>query len=237
MTRSCRSAWLGRVDYARALALQSELAAARQEGRTGDVLLLLEHPPVITLGKVAKESNLRLAPAKYAELGIEVHQVDRGGDVTYHGPGQLVGYPIVALKEHRQDVKWYLERLEAVLIDALAAFDLKASRDPGFTGAWIGDRKIAAIGVRVEKWVTRHGFALNVNTDLAAFDLIIPCGIRDRGVTSIRAELGHEVELAKVAAEVSRSFGRLFGYQVFHEAQAGQDGASPEALLQAIARR
>ncbi|HLG42184.1 MAG TPA: lipoyl(octanoyl) transferase LipB, partial [Planctomycetota bacterium] len=190
MTRACRSVWLGRVGYAQSLELQRELSIARQEGRTADVLVLLEHPPVITLGKIAKASNLRMESAKYAELGIEVHQVDRGGDVTYHGPGQLVGYPIIALKEHRLDVKWYLERLEAVLVDSLAAFGLEAHRESGFTGAWIGERKIAAIGVRVEKWVTRHGFALNVNTDLSAFDLIIPCGIRDRGVTSIRAELG-----------------------------------------------
>lgn len=227
----CRSTWLGRVPYADGLALQKEVCAARQEGTTGDWLLLLEHPPVITLGKLADRSNLLLSRGRYAQLGIEVYDIDRGGDVTYHGPGQLVGYPIVNLKEHRQDVKWYLERLEEVLIDALSRFGLQAERREGYTGAWVGDRKIAAIGVRVERWVTRHGFALNVNTDLSAFDLIIPCGLRKWGVTSMRTELGREVELPLVAEEIARSFGRAFRYQVKHEAKADRGRATAEALL------
>lgn len=227
----CQSAWLGRVAYADALALQKEISVARQQGKTGDWLLLMEHPPVITLGKVADRAHLRLPLERYAQLGIEVHDIDRGGDVTYHGPGQLVGYPIVNLKDHRQDVKWYLEKLEAVLIDTLSRFGLEAERHEGFTGAWIKERKVAAIGVRVERWVTRHGFALNVNTNLAAFDLIIPCGLRDRGVTSMRTELERDVELPLVAEEISRSFGRVFGYQVKHEAKANRKRANAEALL------
>jgi lipoyl(octanoyl) transferase len=227
----CRSVWLGRVPYGEGLALQKELCAARQEGKTDDWLLLLEHPPVITLGKMADKAHLRLPPERYAELGIEVREIDRGGDVTYHGPGQLVGYPIVNLKEHRQDVKWYLEQLEAVLIGLLSEFGLAGGRREGFTGAWLADRKVAAIGVRVERWVTRHGFALNVNTDLEAFDLIIPCGLRDWGVTSMRTELGREVDLGEVAAAASRSFGRVFGYQVRHEAKADRYRKTAEALL------
>lgn len=217
--KPCRSVWLGRLPYARALDLQKRISALRQADRVPDTLLLLEHPPVITLGKVAKATHLRASAETLRRRGIKVLKVDRGGDITYHGPGQLVGYPILNLQDHRKDVKWYLERLEETLIDCLAGHGVAAGRRPGFTGVWVGEEKIAAIGVRVERWVTRHGFALNVNNGPEGFDLIIPCGISDGGITSLRTLLGRELELPHVAACVAKSFGRTFNLDVAHENQ------------------
>jgi lipoyl(octanoyl) transferase len=182
---------LGRVPYAEALALQDRLVARRRAGDIPDTLLLLEHPHVITLGTSAHRENILIDDAAGALLGIDVVQTGRGGDVTYHGPGQLVGYPILDLKPDRCDLHHYVRSLEEILIRALATFGIEAGRKHGLTGAWVGDDKIAAIGVRVSSgWITSHGFALNVTTDLAYFDSIVPCGIRQFGVTSIQRVTG-----------------------------------------------
>jgi lipoyl(octanoyl) transferase len=178
----------GRVPYRAALAWQRGLAEERIAGRRDDLLLLLEHEPVVTLGRIAESANL-LRPE-----GIDVVEVERGGDVTYHGPGQLVGYPILDLAGYRQDLHWYLRTLEDALIIALARLDIAAGREPGRTGVWTSGRKIASIGVHVKRWVTWHGFALNVTTDLAAFDRIVPCGIPGVVMTSVEREGGRATE-------------------------------------------
>jgi lipoate-protein ligase B len=179
---------LGVVPYGEALELQRALAEDRIAGRIPDSLLLLEHPPVITLGRGWKQSSLPIDPDALRRRGIEVFEIERGGDVTYHGPGQLVGYPIIDLQQHRPDLHWYLRQLETVLIGALAAFGIAAERSTGHTGVWTSGRKIASIGVHVKRWVTWHGFALNVTTDLSPFSLIVPCGIPDVVMTSIAEE-------------------------------------------------
>ncbi len=182
---------LGRSDYLPSLELQRQLCRARIEGRLQhDLLLLVEHPEVITLGRGTRPSSLPLEPSRLVSLGYQVHQVERGGDVTYHGPGQLVGYPILNLANHRLDLHWYLRQLEQALITALHSFGIAGRRRQGLTGVWIEDRKVASIGVHVKRWVTFHGFALNVSTSLERFDAIVPCGISDVTMTSIAAELG-----------------------------------------------
>ena len=181
---------LGTLPYGEALTLQRRLAEDRLAGRLhDDLLLLVEHPPVVTLGRGTRESSLPLDPEALRRRGIEVFEVERGGDVTYHGPGQLVGYPILDLREHREDLHWYLRRIEEALIRALATFGIPAERNAGYTGVWTRRRKIASIGVHAKQWVTWHGFALNVTTELSAFDLIIPCGIPGVVMTSIAKEL------------------------------------------------
>ncbi len=181
---------LGLRDYAEALSFQRDLAAARLAGRVAhDVLLLVEHPPVITLGRSSKAAHLLASPEALASRGVALHEVERGGDVTFHGPGQLVGYPIVDLTGHKQDLHWYLRQVEEVLIQAVGTLGLHAERNPGKTGVWTGGRKLASIGVHARQWVTWHGFALNVTTDLAYFDLMVPCGIADVTMTSVAAEL------------------------------------------------
>jgi len=176
----------GRVPYREALAWQRSLAQARIEGRLEhDLLLLLEHPPVVTLGRTARDRHLLDA------TGIDVVEVERGGDVTYHGPGQLVGYPILDLTRYRTDLHWYLRTLERSLIEALAEMAIPAARNPGYTGVWSRGRKIASIGVHVKQWVTWHGFALNVTTDLSQFDRIVPCGITGVEMTSVQRETGN----------------------------------------------
>ncbi len=189
---------LGRVAYARGLELQEQLVAERQAGRVPDQLLLLEHDPVFTLGRNARSENVLLPAEALRERGFEVFETGRGGDVTYHGPGQLVGYPILDLSPDRRDVHRYVRDLEEVMMRTCADYALAASRVAGLTGTWLGDEKIGAIGVRIARWVTSHGFAFNVGTDLAAFDLIVPCGIRERGVTSLERRLGHPVPLDEV---------------------------------------
>lgn len=182
---------LGRRSYGEVLDLQRDLCHQRIAGEADeDILILVEHEPVITLGRGTRPESLPLAPAEIERRGIRVFEVERGGDVTYHGPGQLVGYPIVDLRQHREDLHWYLRRLEAGLIDALGNLGIRAGTNPGLTGVWTGGRKIASIGIHVKQWVTFHGFALNVNTDLSYFDLIVPCGIRDVIMTSVATELG-----------------------------------------------
>lgn len=205
----------GLTAYGEALALQRQLVQARSDGElTDDVLILLEHPRVITLGRGARVSNLRASTEVLAGLGVQVQEVERGGDVTYHGPGQLVGYPLVDLGRHKKDLHWYLRQLEEVLIQALGTFGITAGRVPGYTGVWVDDRKIASIGVHVSRWVTSHGFALNVTTDLADFDLIIPCGIEAVKMTSVERETGRAHSIVKVGDKVARSFAEVFDLTV-----------------------
>jgi len=211
---------LGRRDYVSVLHLQRALCRARLAGHIRqDLLLLVEHQPVVTLGRGTKPDSLPVSPSDLVARGITVHEVERGGDVTYHGPGQLVGYPIIDLQAHRPDLHWYLRTLEAALIDALASLGVAGERVDGLTGVWVGDRKIASIGVHVKQWVTFHGFALNVTTGLDAFDLIVPCGIKDVVMTSLAHELAwnddpsslwRETE-SVVAGAVARAF-RLAPY-------------------------
>jgi lipoate-protein ligase B len=182
---------LGRRGYAEVLELQRSLCRRRMDGEiTEDVLLLVEHEPVITLGRGTRVPSLPLPRAELERRGISVFEVERGGDVTFHGPGQLVGYPILDLREHREDLHWYLRHLEGALMGALAALGIEAGRNPGLTGVWTRGRKIASIGIHVKQWVTYHGFALNVSTDLDYFDLIVPCGIQGVVMTSVAQELG-----------------------------------------------
>jgi lipoate-protein ligase B len=208
----CRWRDAGRLPYAEALALQKETVRRRVAKEIPDTLILVEHPPVITMGKMAKQEHI-----VGRREGVEVVTTPRGGDVTYHGPGQIVGYPIVDLTAINLDLKKYLERLEEVMIRAVAAYGIQAGRQPGMTGAWVGDRKIGAIGVRVEKWVTSHGFALNATTDLSGFDLIIPCGLLGKGVTSIARETGRDVDLDELRRSVAAIFGKVFGRRMIHE--------------------
>ena len=182
---------LGRRPYGEVLELQRDLCRRRVAGETADdLLLLVEHDPVYTMGRSTRPTSLPVAPEELRRAGTEVYEVERGGDVTWHGPGQLVGYPIIDLRRHREDLHWYLRELEGALIDALATLDVPAARSPGLTGVWTRGRKIASIGVHVKQWVTLHGFALNVTTDLTAFGRIVPCGIQQMEMTSVSKELG-----------------------------------------------
>ena len=204
---------LGVMPYGEALTLQKKLVADRQLGTVPDLLLLLEHPHVVTVGVGARRSlkNLLVSESVLRESGVELHQAPRGGDVTYHGPGQLVGYPILDLRPDRCDVHRYVRDLEEVLIRTAGAFGVQASRDSGLTGIWVGNDKLAAIGVRVSRWVTSHGFALNIGTDLGYFDLIRPCGIEGRGVTSLARLTGVPVQIGEVASVIVEEFEAVFG--------------------------
>jgi lipoyl(octanoyl) transferase len=219
---------LGVVSYAEGLALQRALVEDRKAGRISDVLLLLEHPHVITLGVKtdSARSHIVASPEVLAASGVEVHETGRGGDVTYHGPGQLVGYPVIDLKPDRCDVHAYVRDLEELMIRVCADFGVTARRLNGLSGAWVdtprGPEKIGAIGVRISRWVTSHGFAFNVNTDLDFFRLIVPCGIAEHGVTSLQAVLGRSIPLAEVEDAFVSRFCELFG----REARQGEDGAS-----------
>lgn len=181
---------LGHQPYAEVLDLQRTLCRRRQAGElSDDLLLLVEHEPVVTLGRGTRAQSMPLSAAELERRGIGVYEVERGGDVTFHGPGQLVGYPILDLRNHREDLHWYLRSLETALVEALRELDIAAGCRPGLTGVWTGGRKIASIGVHVKQWITYHGFALNVYTDLSYFDLIVPCGIAGVAMTSVAAEL------------------------------------------------
>jgi len=216
---------LGTVDFADAHRLQKELLAKRIAGEIGDAVLLLEHPAVLTMGRSASEEHL-LASAEVLEArGISVHEVGRGGDVTYHGPGQLVAYPIIDLKPDRRDVRKYMWSLEETMIRTCADFGLSATRVEGLNGAWIGERKVGAVGVRISRWVTMHGLALNANPDLADFDLIVPCGIRDKTVTSLSAELGRTVGVVDVAGPLARNLAELYETEIVWQ-DALPDGLS-----------
>ena len=206
--RSCCVTNLGRIDYARALALQAELVAQRKRGEIPDQLLLLEHPHVITLGRNGQAENLLASEEVLSRAGIQYHPTDRGGDITYHGPGQLVGYPILDLRDWKRDVVGYVRAVEQVLIDTLGDFGIIAGRVQGCTGVWVDHAKIAAIGVHISRWVTSHGFALNVNTDMSYFQYIVPCGLT-KPVTSM-AKLGVQTNLEEVAERLADHFCRIF---------------------------
>ncbi|MEM9190660.1 MAG: lipoyl(octanoyl) transferase LipB [Myxococcota bacterium] len=211
---------LGRRRYGAVHDLQKRLVEARSRGEIGDVLLCVEHEPVITLGRGGNRANLRRSEAELRSLGVEVEPVGRGGDVTYHGPGQLVMYPILDLKPDRKDVRKYVASLEETMIRTATDYGLIAGRISGLNGAWIEDRKVGAVGVRISRWVTMHGLALNVSTPLVQFDLIVPCGISDKGVTSLEAELGRPVSFDEVTEAAVRHFAAL------HESRATwRDGA------------
>jgi lipoyl(octanoyl) transferase len=197
---------LGRIPYAEAHALQERLVVARKEGRIGDVLLLLEHPKVITLGRAAKPEHVLLDAERLSAQGYERFEIGRGGDVTFHGPGQLVAYPIVDLAPDRQDVRKYVRWLEETMIRVCADYGVTATRSEGFNGTWVGDRKVGAVGVRISRWITMHGFALNVNTQLSDFSAIVACGIRGRGVTSLQELVGRELSMHEVEAQTAQHF-------------------------------
>jgi lipoic acid synthetase len=222
---------LGQQPYQSVLRLQHQLVAARMQGAIDDTLLLLQHPPVITLGRRGDEENILVSKERLAELGIQVHRVERGGDVTYHGPGQLVGYPILDLRQHRTDVGWYMHCLEEVLIRTLADFGIAACRLPGSIGVWVDERtKIGALGVRVENWITYHGFALNVGQDLTHFQLIVPCGLANIGVTSMDEVLGQPVDMASVRERASEHFCAVFALRA-SEASLEELLPRPQAQL------
>ncbi|NNE18740.1 MAG: lipoyl(octanoyl) transferase LipB [Myxococcales bacterium] len=205
---------LGTIDYAEAHRLQKELQGQRVRGEVDDIVLLLEHPPVLTMGRSAKAQHVLAAPEILAARGIQVHEVGRGGDVTYHGPGQLVAYPIIDLKPDRKDVRKYVASLEETMIRTCADLGLAAGRVEGLNGAWIGDRKVGAVGVRISRWVTMHGLALNVSSDLREFEMIIPCGIQGKDVTSLSAELGRAVQVGDVSEPLAQHFAALYDADV-----------------------
>ena len=203
---------LGRIPYADALALQRSLVEDRRAGRIDDLLLLLEHPHVLTLGARGDggRSHILATPDALVSRGVEVHEAGRGGDITYHGPGQIVGYPVMDLQPDRCDVHRYVRDIEEVLIRTASDYGVEAGRVEGLTGVWVGREKLAAIGVRISRWVTSHGFALNVTTDLEYFNLIVPCGLADRRVTSLAQLLGHPVDRIEVEDRIVAHFGDVF---------------------------
>lgn len=209
--KTCSLIDLGLTPYDESLMLQRRLATLRADDRLGDVLLLVEHPPVITLGRAGQKAHLRVPEPSLAALGIEFFEVERGGDMTYHGPGQLVGYPILDLAEHGRDLHRYLRQLEEVLIMTISGFGITAGRSLGRTGVWVGEEKIASLGIHVSRWVTRHGFALNINMDLAPFELIVPCGIQGAKATSMTQELARPISVREVMAALIERFEVEFG--------------------------
>jgi lipoyl(octanoyl) transferase len=215
------SVWLVNLDtvpYADALALQHRIVEARKRGALHDTLLLLEHPPVFTLGRNANDSHIIVSPDFLKQNGIDVFRVERGGDVTYHGPGQLVGYPILDLHHYRLDVGWFVRSLEEMLMRTLTDFGIAAKRIDKLAGAWIdtpnGETKIAQIGARIEQWITYHGFALNVDPNLTHFEYIVPCGIADKAVTSMARVLNRSVEMHEVRKKIAARFGEAFGAEM-----------------------
>jgi lipoate-protein ligase B len=216
--------WLVNLDvvpYADALVLQHRIVEARKRGALNDVLLLLEHPPVFTLGRNARESNILASRETLQRNGIDVFRVERGGDVTYHGPGQLVGYPILNLHQFRLDVGWFVRSLEETLIRTLADFGLRGKRIEKLVGVWLdtptGDAKLVQIGARIEQWITYHGFALNVDPNLAHFDLIVPCGISDKAVTSLVRVLNQPIEMRAVRERVAARFAETFDVELIRQ--------------------
>ncbi len=210
--RSLNYCDLGVIDYQEAWDLQKETLNLRVEQKVNDTLFLLEHPHTYTLGKVADKKNLIGSEDFLSENKISVFDIDRGGDITYHGPGQIVGYPIIDLKNWKQDTHKYLRALEEVIIKTCADYGLEGIRDSRYTGVWVGDKKIAAIGIKVSRWVTMHGFAFNVNTDLGFFSGIIPCGITDKGVTSLKNELRKTMHVSEVKEKLKNNLKEIFDY-------------------------
>ncbi len=203
---------LGLIDYKEAWDLQKEIVELRHKNKVQDILFLLEHPHTYTLGKVADKKNLVSSEEYLNKNNISVYDIDRGGDITYHGPGQIVGYPIIDLNEWQKDTHKYLRSLEEVIIRTCGSYSITGFRDPKYTGVWIENRKIAAIGIKVTRWITMHGFAFNINTDLSLFSGIIPCGIIDKEVTSLQKEVGREIGLAEVKSLLVKNFKEVFGY-------------------------
>lgn len=215
----CLSVDLGLIGYAEAWALQKCVVAARKAGAIGDVLLLCEHPHVITLGRNGKREHLLASDRALRQMNVEFFATNRGGDITYHGPGQVVGYPILNLAALRRDVVWYVRQLEEAMIRATADFGIEAGRVGGKTGVWVrtpqgNEEKLAAIGVHISRWVTSHGFAYNVATDVRYFDLIVPCGIADRQPTSLEKLLGRSVGRAEATERIAGHFGNVFGLEM-----------------------
>jgi len=218
---------LGLVPYDEALALQRALVDERQRGQLDDLLLLLEHPHVLTLGVRGDggRRHILASPDQLAGRGVDVHETGRGGDITYHGPGQLVAYPILDLRPDRQDVHRYVRDLEEVMIRLSAGYGLAAGRIAGLSGTWIGDRKIGAVGIRISRWITSHGIAFNVTTDLSYFDLIVPCGIADKSVTSLARELGREVAMWEVEDRFAERLAEVFDRDLVESPDSGWDVA------------
>lgn len=202
--------WLGEVEYERAWRLQRELAALRTDRTTGDILLLLEHPPTITLGRGAKEEHILASRETLRERGIAVHAIDRGGDVTYHGRGQLVGYPIFHLGDHKKDIHWFIRQIEEAVILTLQEWGVRGERFPPHTGVWVGREKVAAIGIKVSRWVSTHGFALNVSADVRDFEVIVPCGIQHYSVTSLQRVLHRAISVEETLLPIARAFAGCF---------------------------
>ncbi len=203
---------LGLIDYKEAWDVQLKFHEKRRLNQISDLLFLCEHPNTYTLGKVAEKKNLLYNEEELTEKGINVFEIDRGGDITYHGPGQIVGYAIINLENWKKDTHLYLRALEETLIETCKSFGIESGRNSAFTGVWIDNRKICAIGIKVSRWITMHGFAFNVNTDLELFDGIIPCGIQDKKVTSLKAELNEEIDLLKTEKIIVEKFSNLFSY-------------------------
>jgi len=220
--RRCELRDLGRLEYGQAFALQRDLVGERQRGEIPDQLLLVEHPHVITLGRNGKMHNLLAGEDALRRAGVAFCETDRGGDITYHGPGQIVGYPVFDLREWKRDVVAYVRAIEQALIEALAGFGIAAGREDGATGAWVAGRKIAAIGVHISRWVTSHGFALNVTTDLSYFQYIVPCGLA-KPVTSMAAELGSAPSRDAVAAALAGAFARVFELDMVETVKVTQE--------------
>lgn len=217
---------LGRTRYAEAWELQRQLFDLSLKGVVGDLLLLTEHEPVYTLGKGGDENHLLASDAELSRDGTEVFRIDRGGDITYHGPGQIVGYPIINLQHFTPDIHWYLRQLEEVIIRSLASYGISGEREEGLTGVWVRGEKIAALGVKVSRWTTMHGFALNVSTDLRKFARIIPCGIFHKGVTSMELSANRKISLSEVEKSLVESFAEVFGCTAVT--------VSPEALKEKV---
>jgi lipoyl(octanoyl) transferase len=216
----CHIEQLGLVDYASALNLQKDKVTQRKAGAIPDTLLLLEHPHVYTLGRNARRENILMPVEWLAARGAQVLETDRGGDVTYHGPGQLVGYPILDLTQHRRDISWYMRSLEEVFIRAARDLGIEAGRSAGAPGVWVGNDKLVAMGVHLSRWVTSHGFAFNVNTDLRYFEWIVPCGLEGKGVTSLAKLLGHPVEMEAATERVVEHFGTVFGVDIVNSQES-----------------
>jgi lipoyl(octanoyl) transferase len=250
VTQSEKTCWvvdLGLLPYGPACELQRRLVAARKVAEVSDALLLCEHPHVITLGRNGQRQNLRASKHLLEQMNVEFHLTDRGGDITYHGPGQIVGYPILDLAAHRRDVRWYVSQLEEAMMQATTDFGVATNRVEGQHGVWIdtpqGEEKLAALGVHLSRWVTSHGFAYNVSTDLRFFDLIVPCGIADKRTTSLERILGRAIQTGDVRERLIARFGEVFGCTMIPITRHELEEATPNqetrsgALLEAGIRK
>ncbi len=217
MTKKLEILNLGNMKYKKAYELQLELIKKRAAGEIPDTLILVEHPPVFTIGSSGTDEHISVSRDFLESSGIEVYETNRGGDITYHGPGQIVAYPILNLKEHKQDLHWLLRQYEEVTIRLLEEYGITARRIDGLTGVWVGDEKITAIGVGVRRWVSYHGFAFNVNPNLEHFSYIIPCGIRDKGVTSLSKLQGEEMDMDEMRKKVIKYFAEVFEMEVLED--------------------